>query len=163
MPPKMICEPALVGLSDIFVDIAAKLLQCLGVGTNIELAFVNGEDGRIAIYQFAFTHVPSTEASVLRNISGRILVKGGFVGHGAEMVDRTTVTALNCRVAFDGLMTCKVGNCIVSLQNYSVGVNVLLGLPGGLGSFLCQDDHASFFIYFSNPDGLARRVRERRS
>ena len=95
MPPKMI-HPVRVGALDIFVHIAAKLFDCIGGGTNIELAFVDKEDGRIDIPQFAFSHVVSTEASVLRNISGRILVKPGFVGHGDEVVDRAPEPGLDC-------------------------------------------------------------------
>lgn len=40
MPPKMI-HPVLVGASDIFVHMAAKLFDCIAGGTNIELAFVD--------------------------------------------------------------------------------------------------------------------------
>jgi hypothetical protein len=71
----VIVSPVLVGLSDIFVHIAAKVFHCISGGTNIELAFVDEEDRRIDIPQFAFAHVVSAEGSVLRNISGRILVK----------------------------------------------------------------------------------------
>ena len=81
MPPKM-SYPVLVGISDIFVDVAAKLLHSIGVGTNIELAFVDGESRRIAIGQctFSFTQVTSAEVTVLWRIFRRILVKSGFVG-----------------------------------------------------------------------------------
>ena len=91
----MIHPPVLVGASDAFVHIAAKLFPISGGVTNIKLAFVDEEDRRIAIPQFIFFHVVGAEGSVLRNISGRILVKRGFVGHGAEMVDRIHEPGLN--------------------------------------------------------------------
>jgi hypothetical protein len=71
MPPKM-SHPLLVGVSDIFVYIAAKLFRCIGVGTNIELGFVGEEGRRVDIPQFTFSYVVSAEASVLRNTSRRI-------------------------------------------------------------------------------------------
>ena len=46
-------------------------------------------------------------------------------------------------------MTGKVGNWVVSLQNYTVGVNVNPGLPDGLGGLFRQDDDAFVFCDFS--------------
>jgi hypothetical protein len=163
VPPEM-SHPVLVGVSDIFVYIAAKLFRFIGGGANIKLTFVNEEDGRIDIPQFAFAHVVSAEASVLRNISRRILVKHGFVGHGDEIVDRTPEPGLKCRVAFDGLMTGKVGSWVVSLQNYTVAVNVNPGLRGGLGGFFSQDDDPIVFCDFTRiPEqalGQAGRIED---
>jgi len=103
-------KPVLVGFSYIFVDIAAKLFCTIGGGTNIELAFIDEKGGWIAVLQFAFAQVISAEASISRNKSGRILAKRDFVGHGNEIVDRIPEPDLNCRVAFDGLVTGKIGN-----------------------------------------------------
>jgi hypothetical protein len=47
-----------------------------------EPAFADGEGRRIDIPQSAFTHRISAEASVLGNISQRILVKCSLVGLG---------------------------------------------------------------------------------
>ena len=79
MKPKM-SYPLLVGALDIFMYIAAKLFRSTGVGTKVELAFVDEEDRRIASKQFTFSQMISAEACVLWIISGRILVKSGFVG-----------------------------------------------------------------------------------
>ena len=79
MKPKM-SHPFLVGGSDVLIHIAAKLFRSTGVGTKEELAFVGEEDRRIASNQFTFSQMISAEASVLWIISGRILVKSGFVG-----------------------------------------------------------------------------------
>jgi hypothetical protein len=98
-------KPVLVGFSYIFVDIAAKFFRTIGGGTNIELAFIDEKDRWIAVLQFAFAQVISAEASILRNISGRILAKRDFVGHGNEIVDRTPELGLNCRVTFEGPVT----------------------------------------------------------
>jgi hypothetical protein len=133
-------KPVIVGFSDIFVDITAKFFRTIGGSTNIELAFIDQKIRWIAVLQFASAHVISAEASILRNISGRILGKRDFVDHGNKIVDRTPEPGLNCRVAFDGLVTGKVGNWVVSLQNYTVAVKVQPGLPGGLGGFFGQDD-----------------------
>src|SRR6266446_2400545 len=61
-------------------------------------------------------------------------------------------------------MMAKVGNWIVSLQNYTVVVNVHLGLRDGLGGFFCQDDHAFVFCDFSQTreqaPGQAGRIDE---
>ena len=164
MEPKM-NHRVLVRSSDIFVYIAAKLFHSVSGGTNVEPAFIDEEDRGIAIPQFAFTQVVSAEGSVLRSISGRILVKRGLVGHGGEMVDRTPEPGLNRWVAFDGLMTGKVGNWVVSLQNYTIGVNVRLGLRNGLGGFFCQDDYVFVFCDFSRiPErapGQAGRIDEK--
>jgi hypothetical protein len=153
-------KPVVVGFSDIFVDIAAKLFHTIGVGTNIELAFINEKDRWIAIIHFAFAHVISAEASILRNISGRILAKRDFVGLGNEIEDRTPEPGLNCRVAFDGLVTGKVGNWVVSLQNYTAAVNVHPGLRGGLGGFFGQDDDPIVFCDFTRIPGQAGRVED---
>ena len=72
--------PLLVRASDVFIPNAAKLSRSTGVGTKEELAFVGEEDRRIASNQFTFSQMVSAEASVLWIISGRILVKSGFVG-----------------------------------------------------------------------------------
>jgi hypothetical protein len=79
MKPKM-SYPLLVGTSDVFIHIAAKLFRSTGVGTKVELAFVGEEDRRIASNHFTFSQVINAEASELWIISGRILVKSGFVG-----------------------------------------------------------------------------------
>jgi len=79
MKPKM-SHPFLVGGSDVLIHIAAKLFRSTAVGTKEELAFVGEEDRRIASNQFTFSQMISAEASVLWIISGRILVKSGFVG-----------------------------------------------------------------------------------
>jgi hypothetical protein len=63
--------------------------------TNIELAFVDNEVRRIAVPHFTFAQVVSAEASILRNIFGRILVKSGFVGRGGEMVGPNLEPGLN--------------------------------------------------------------------
>ena len=131
-------NPVIVGFPYVFVDITAKFFRTIGGGTNIELAFIDEKGRWIAVLQFAFAQVISAEASILRNISGRILAKRDFVGHGNEIVDRTPEPGLNCRVAFDGLVTGKVGNWVLSLQNYTVAVNVHPGLRGGLGGFFGQ-------------------------
>ena len=78
-------NPVRVGFSYIFVDIAAKFFRTTGVGTNIELAFIDAKGRWIAVLHFAFAQVISAEASILRNISGRILAKRDFVAH------RTTI------------------------------------------------------------------------
>jgi len=106
-------NPVVVGFSYIFVDIAAKFFRTIGGGTNIKRAFIDEKGRRNAVLQFAFAQVISAEASIMRNISGRILAKRDFVG----------------------LVTGKVGNWAVSLPNYSVAVNVHPGLRGGLGGF----------------------------
>jgi hypothetical protein len=116
----------LVGFSNIFVDTATKFIRTIGVGTNIELAFIDEKGRGIAVLQFALAHVISAEASILRNISGRILAKRDLVGHGNEIVDRNPEPGLNCRLTFDGLVTGKIGNWVVSVQNYAVAVNVHL-------------------------------------
>jgi hypothetical protein len=46
-------------------------------------------------------------------------------------------------------MTGKVGNWVVSLQNYTIGVNVDPSLPDGLGGLFRQDDDAFVFCDFS--------------
>jgi len=120
-------KPVIVGFSYIFVDITAEFFRAIGGRTNIELAFIDQKGRWIAVLQFAFADVMSAEAPILRNISGRILPKRDFVGHGNKIVDRTPEPRLNCRVAFDGLVTGKVGNWVVSLQNYTVAVNVQPG------------------------------------
>jgi hypothetical protein len=51
MKPKM-SYPLLVGPSDVVIHIAAKLFRSTGVGTKVELAFVDEEDRRIANNQF---------------------------------------------------------------------------------------------------------------
>jgi len=79
MKPKM-SYPFLVGASDVLIHIAAKLFRSTGVGTKEELAFVGEEDRRIASNQFTFSQMIRAEASILWIISGRILVKSGFVG-----------------------------------------------------------------------------------
>ena len=147
-----------VGFSNIFVDTATKFIRTIGVGTNIELAFIDEKGRWIAVLQFAFAHVISAEASILRNISGRILAKRDFVGHGNEIVDRTPEPGLNGRVAFDGLVTGKIGNWVVSLQNYAVAVNVHPGLRGGLGGFFGQDDDPIVFGDFTRIPGQAGRI-----
>ena len=78
MKPKM-SHPFLVGASDVLIHIAAKLSRSIGVGTKVELASVDEEDLRIASNKFTFSQMVSAEASVLRIISGRILIKSGFV------------------------------------------------------------------------------------
>ena len=83
LPPVSICAV------NVFIHIAAKLFGFIGRRTNIELAFVDGEGHWIDIPQFAFFHVVSAKSSVLRNISGRLLVERGFVGLRREAVDRT--------------------------------------------------------------------------
>jgi hypothetical protein len=105
-------NPVLVGFSYIFVGIAAKFFRTIGGGTHIELAFIDEKGRWIAVLQFAFAHVTSAEASILRNISGRILAKRDFVGHGNEIVDHTPEPGLNCRVAYDGLVTGRIGNWV---------------------------------------------------
>ena len=102
----------------------------------------------------------SAEASILRNISGRILAKRDFVGHGSEIVDRTPESGLNCRVAFDGLVTGKVGNWVVPLQNYAVAVNVHPGLRVGLGGLFGQDDDPIVFCDFTRIPGQAGRIED---
>ena len=79
MKPKMI-YPLVVGASDVLIHIAAKLFRSTGFGTKEELAFVGEEHRRIARNQFTFSQMIRAEASVLWKISGRILVKSGFVG-----------------------------------------------------------------------------------
>ena len=79
MKPKT-SYPLLVGASEVFIHIAAKLFRSTGVGTKEELAFVGEEDRRIASNQFTLSQMVRAEASVLWIISGRILVKSGFVG-----------------------------------------------------------------------------------
>ena len=153
-------KPGLVGFSYIFVDIAAKFFRTIGGGTNIEPAFMNKKGRWIAVLQFASAQVISAEASILRNISGRILAKRDFVGHGNEIVDRTPEPGLNCRVAFDGLVTGKIGNWVVSLQNYAVAVNVHPGLRGGLGGFFGQDDDPIVFGDFTRIPGQAGRIED---
>jgi hypothetical protein len=131
---------------DVLVHIAAKLFRFIGGGTNIELAFVDEEDRWIDIPQFAFSHVVCAIGSVLRNISGRILVKRSFVGRGSELIDRTPETALDRWFTFDGLVPGKIGNWIVSLQNYAVAVDVYLGLLAGLRGFFRQNDDAAGMV-----------------
>jgi len=67
MPPKLLHQ-VLVSASDIFVDIAAKLLGRISGGPNIELAFIDEEGRSIAIRQSAFGQVASAEATILWNI-----------------------------------------------------------------------------------------------
>jgi hypothetical protein len=153
-------KPVVVGFSYIFVDIAAKFFHTIGGGTNIELAFIDQKVRWIAIRHLAFAQVISAEASILRKISGRILAKRDFVGLGNEIEDRTPEPGLNCRVAFDGLVTGKVGNRVVSLQNYSVAVNVHPGLRGGLGGFFGQDDEPIVFYDFTRIPGQAGRIED---
>ena len=64
MKPKM-SYPLLVGPSDVVIHIAAKLFRSTGVGTKVELAFVDKEDHRIASSQFTFSQMISAEASIL--------------------------------------------------------------------------------------------------
>ena len=149
-------NPVIVGFSYIFVDITAKFFRTIGGGTNIELAFIDEKGRWIAVLQFAFAHVISAEASILRNISGRILAKRDFVGHGNEIVDRTPEPGLNCRVAFDGLVTGKIGNWVVSLQNYAVAVHVHPGLRGSFG----QDDDPIVFGDFTRIPRQAGRIED---
>ena len=92
--------------------------------------------------------------------SGRIPVERGFVGLGNEIIDRTPEPGLNCRVAFDGLMTGKIGNWVVSLQNYTVFVNVQPGLPGGLGGLFGQDDDPIVFCDFTRIPGQAGGIED---
>ena len=72
-------NPVVVGSSYICVDIAAKFFRTIGGGTNIELAFIDHKGRWIAVVEFAFAQVISAEASILRNISKRILAKREFV------------------------------------------------------------------------------------
>jgi hypothetical protein len=153
-------KPVIVGFSYIFVDMTAKFFPTIGVTTNIELAFIDHKGRWIAVVEFAFAQVISAEASILRNISGRILPKRNFVGHGNKIVDRTPEPGLNCRVALDGLVTGKVGNWVVSLQNYTVAINVQPGLRGGLGGFFGQDDDPIVFCDFIRIPGQAGRIED---
>ena len=79
MKPKM-SYPLVVGPSDVVIHIAAKLFRSTGVGTKVELTFVDEEDPRIASNQFTFSQMIRAEASVLWIIFGRNLLKSDFVG-----------------------------------------------------------------------------------
>ena len=127
-------NPVVVGFSYVLVDITAKFFRTIGIGTNIEFALIDEEGRWIAVLEFAFTQVISTEASILWDILGGILAKRDFVGYGSEIVDRAAEPGLNGRVAFDGLVAGKVGNWIVALQNYTVAVNVQSGIQSGLNA-----------------------------
>jgi hypothetical protein len=153
-------NPVIVSSSYIFVDITAKIFRTVGGGTNIELAFIDDKGRWIDVIPFAFAYVISAEASILWNISGRIFGKRDFVGHRNEIVDRTPEPGLNCRVAFDGLVAGKVGNRVVSLQNYSVAVKVQPGLRSGLGGFVGQDDNPIVFCGFIRIPGQTGRIQD---
>ena len=127
-------NPVVVGSLYILVDITAKFFRTIDAGTNVKLAFIDQKGRWIAVLQLAFAQVRSAKASILWDVSGRILAKRDFVGHRSKIVDRTPETGLNGRVAFDGLMAGEVGNCVVSLQDYTVAINVHPGLRSGLGA-----------------------------
>jgi hypothetical protein len=127
-------NPVVVGFSYIFLDITVKFFRAIGIGTNIELAFIDKKGRRIAVLELAFGQVISAEATILWDIFGRILAKRDFVGHGNEIISHTPEPGLNRGVAFDGLVLGKVGNWVVSLQNYTVAVNVQPGLRSRLGA-----------------------------
>jgi hypothetical protein len=111
-----------------------KFFRSIDAGTNIELAFIDKKGRWITVLQFTIAHVISAEASILWNIFGRVLAERDFIRHGSEIISRTPEPVLNCWVAFDGLVLSKVGNWVVSLQNYTVAVNVHAGLRSGLGA-----------------------------
>src|ERR1700683_3582900 len=153
-------NPVVVGSLHIFVDITAQFFCTIGASTNIKLAFIDQKDRWIAVLQFAFAHVISAEAAILWHIFGRILAKCDFVGHGSEIISRTPETGLNGRVAFDGLMAGEVGNCVVSLQDYTVAVHVSPGLPGGVGGFFDQDDDPIVFCDSIRIPGQTGRIED---
>ncbi|MGA8655822.1 MAG: hypothetical protein WB586_06700 [Chthoniobacterales bacterium] len=110
-------HPVLVGVSNVFVDIAAKLLGCISSRTNIELASVDEEGSRIAIPQCALSQVVGAVQMAARILGAGLVISSGSTlqstalarRSGAHYVfdykrDDSTVEAINA-----GLRSLKAG------------------------------------------------------
>ena len=74
--------PIVIRLKDVAVRVAPKSFERVRVGAEVQLAFVNGEQGRITRVLLARSHPVGAKPAILRCKLRGILVKSSFIRLG---------------------------------------------------------------------------------